>query len=87
MAVDKLTPPSGRAPNVPNWFAAVGMLRLAADHEWLHKATQELARYWRQKREQRHAVISAVPKSPRGKGKAPNSERQPPDKLLRAAKL
>jgi hypothetical protein len=25
------------APNAPKWFAAVEMIRLAADKDWLHK--------------------------------------------------
>jgi hypothetical protein len=41
------------APNAPKWFAAVEMIRLAADQDWLHKATKEIAKYWRNKRERR----------------------------------
>jgi hypothetical protein len=37
--------------NAPKWFAAVEMIRLAADQEWLHKATKEISKYWRHKRE------------------------------------
>jgi hypothetical protein len=29
------------------------MIRLAADQDWLHKATKEIAKYWRHKRERR----------------------------------
>jgi hypothetical protein len=29
------------------------MIRLAADQDWLHKATKEIAKYWRSKRERR----------------------------------
>ena len=39
------------APNAPKWFAAVEMIRLAADTDWLHKATKEISKYWRHKRE------------------------------------
>jgi hypothetical protein len=42
MAVGKLTPLGDPAPNAPNWFAAVEMIRLAADQDWLHKATKEV---------------------------------------------
>jgi hypothetical protein len=42
MAVGKLTPLGDPAPNAPKWFAAVEMIRLAADQAWLHKATKEL---------------------------------------------
>jgi hypothetical protein len=29
------------------------MIRLAADQDWLHKVTKEIAKYWRQKRARR----------------------------------
>jgi hypothetical protein len=51
MAVGKLTPLGDPAPNAPKWFAAVEMIRLAADQDWLHKATKEISKYWRNKRE------------------------------------
>ena len=51
MAVGKLMPPGDPAPNAPKWFAAVEMIRLAAGQDWLHKATKEISKYWRQKRE------------------------------------
>src|ERR1039458_9359762 len=41
------------APNAPKWFAAVEMIRLAAEQDWLHKATKEISKYWRNKRERR----------------------------------
>jgi hypothetical protein len=47
----KLTPLGDPAPNAPKWFAAVEMIRLAADQDWLHKATKEISKYWRLKRE------------------------------------
>ena len=53
MAVGKLTPLGDPAPNAPKWFAAVEMIRLATDQDWLHKATKEIARYWWQKRKRR----------------------------------
>jgi hypothetical protein len=53
MAVGKLTPLGDPAPNAPKWFAAVEMIQLAADKEWLHKATREISKFWRQKRERR----------------------------------
>jgi hypothetical protein len=47
-------PPLGDpAPNAPKWFAAVEMIRLAADRDWLYKATKEVAKFWRCKRERR----------------------------------
>jgi hypothetical protein len=59
MAAGKLTPLGDPAPNAPKWFAAVEMIRLAADQAWLHKATKELSKYWRHKRESRHSPLSA----------------------------
>ena len=53
MAVGKLTPLGDPAPNAPKWFAAVEMIQLAADKDWLHKATKEISKFWRLKRERR----------------------------------
>jgi hypothetical protein len=38
-------------PNAPKWFAAVEIIGLAADQDWLHKATKEIAKFWRNKRQ------------------------------------
>ena len=51
MGVGKLTPLGDPAPNAPKWFGAVQVIRLATDQEWLHKATKEIAKHWRNKRE------------------------------------
>jgi hypothetical protein len=53
MAVGKLTALGDPAPNAPKWFAAVEMIRLATDQDWLHKATKEIAKHWRLKRVRR----------------------------------
>jgi hypothetical protein len=53
MAVGKLIPLGDPAPNAPKWFAAVELIRLATDQDWLHKTTKEIAKYWRHKRERR----------------------------------
>ncbi|MGA2543592.1 MAG: hypothetical protein ABSG78_18740 [Verrucomicrobiota bacterium] len=55
MAVGKLTPLSDPARNAPKWFAAAEIVRLAADMDWLRKATKEISKYWRHKRERRQA--------------------------------
>jgi len=39
------------APNVPKWFAAVELIRLAGDQDWLHKSAKEISKFWRNKRE------------------------------------
>ena len=51
MAVGRLTPLGDPVPNAPKWFAAVEMIRLAADQDWLHKATKDVSKYWQNKRE------------------------------------
>ena len=38
MALGKLTPVGDPAANAPKWFAAVEVIRLAIDQDWLHKA-------------------------------------------------
>ena len=53
MGSRKLTPLGDPAPNAPKWFAAVEVLQLAMDVDWLHKASKEVAKYWRFKRERR----------------------------------
>jgi hypothetical protein len=51
MSLRKLVPLGDPAPNAPKWFAAIEVIQLAADREWLSKATRELSKYWRHKRE------------------------------------
>ena len=59
IAVDKLTPLGDPAANAPKWFAAVEMIHLATDHDWLHKSTREISKYWRNKRERRQMPIDS----------------------------
>ena len=56
MAVGKLTPLGDPAPNAPKWFAAVEIIRLAADQDWLHKATKEISKFWHSKRVRRQSI-------------------------------
>jgi hypothetical protein len=43
----KCLSPLGRpAPNAPKYFAAVEILALAQDRDWLERATKALARFW-----------------------------------------
>jgi hypothetical protein len=58
MAVGKLTPLGDPAPNAPKWVAAVEMIRLVADKDWLHKATKEVSKHWRDKRERRISLLA-----------------------------
>ena len=60
MAVGKLTPLGDPAPNAPKWFAAVELIRLAADQDWLHKATKEITKHWRKKREGRQNNLPCI---------------------------
>jgi hypothetical protein len=57
LAVGKLTPLGDPAPNAPKWFAAVEVIRLATEQDWLHKATKEIAKYWRHRRERRQTTV------------------------------
>ena len=50
MALGKLTPLGDLAPNAPKWFAAVRVIQLATERDWLHKATKEISKHWRLKR-------------------------------------
>ena len=56
MAIGKLTPLGDPAPNAPKWFAAVAMIRLATDQDWLHKATKEIVKFWKNKRQRGSAL-------------------------------
>ena len=60
MAARKLTPLGDPAPNAPKWFAAIEIVELAADRDWLHKATKEVSKYWRHKRERRSTSTGKV---------------------------
>jgi hypothetical protein len=51
MASGKLIPLGDPAPNAPKYFSGVEMIQLASDRDWLHKATKELAKHWKIKRE------------------------------------
>ena len=57
MASGKLTPLGEPAPNAPKWFAAMEVIRLAADNDWLNRATKEVSKYWRQKRERQQGLV------------------------------
>ena len=60
MAVGKLTPFGDPAPNAPKWFAAVEIIRLATDQDWLHKATKEITKFWKNKREKRQVHATGL---------------------------
>ena len=64
MATRKLTPLGDPAPNAPKWFSAIEVIGLAADREWLNKATREVSKYWRHKRERRENSAFAGRKVP-----------------------
>jgi len=63
MASGKLTPLGDPAPNAPKWFAAIEVLRLATDHDWLNKATKEVSKYWRHKRDRQGSPALSVARS------------------------
>ena len=66
MAVGKLTPLGDPSPNAPKWFGAVEVIRLAADRDWLHKATKEISKFWRQKRARRGLRVFELQAAPSG---------------------
>jgi hypothetical protein len=53
MSTRKLMPLGDPAPNAPKLFAGVDVMRLAIDLDWLSKATKDVAKYWRHKRQRR----------------------------------
>jgi hypothetical protein len=61
--IGKLMPLGDPAPNAPKWFAAVEVIRLATDKDWLHKATKEISKYWRNKRGRRQSPLAPLPRS------------------------
>ena len=81
MATRKLTPLGDPAPNAPKWFGAIEVIRLAADQDWLNKATKDVSKYWRQKRERRQTAEPSwlrAQKQARGNAATPKAERQAP---------
>ena len=50
MAGRKLIPLGDPAPTAPKWFAAMEVIRLAEDIDWLNRATKEVSKHWPQKR-------------------------------------
>jgi hypothetical protein len=61
MATRRLVPLGDPAPNAPKWFCTVEIIGLAVDREWLNKATRDVSKYWRHKRERQ-----AVARQPTG---------------------
>jgi len=53
LAAGTLEPLGDPAPNAPKWFAAIEIIGLAIDRDWLNKATREVSKYCRHKRERR----------------------------------
>jgi hypothetical protein len=64
LRVGKLTPLGDPAPNAPKWFSAVELIRLATDGDWLSRASREISKYWRNKRERCSKLRGARAKQP-----------------------
>ena len=83
MSAGKLTPLGDPAPNAPKWFAAVEVIRLATDLDWLHKATKELSKFWYNKRVRRQSsatsprITKRQPTRFLGEKVSPNSSPKP----------
>ena len=60
MASRKLVPLGDPAPNAPKWFAAIEIIHLAADKDWLNKASKEVSKYWKHKRQRRRNPRRAI---------------------------
>jgi hypothetical protein len=45
-----LKPLGNPAQNATKWFSAVEVLQLAADREWLDRATKRIGEHWKRKR-------------------------------------
>lgn len=84
MAAGKLTALGDPAPNAPKWFCALDILRLASDRDWLHKATKELGKYWRHKRERSGATPSTFRKKSAEKTSPDSSPRPTPTEQFEA---
>jgi hypothetical protein len=37
--------------HAPKWFAAVEMIRLVTNQDWLQKAAKEITKHWKNKRQ------------------------------------
>jgi hypothetical protein len=55
MSAGLLKPLGAPAPNAPKWFASVSLIELAADPNWLSKATRAVAKHWSHKRARRRS--------------------------------
>ena len=64
-----ISPLGTPAANAPKYFAAVEIVSLSGDREWLSRATRTIAKYWQQKNERKGAT---------GRGKS-NGAGQKPD--------
>ena len=67
MRTGKLEPLGDPAPNAPKLFSAVEIIALAADRDWLGKATKDISKHWRGKRDQ-----PPTPRSTCRKGRGPS---------------
>ena len=78
MAVGKLMPLGDPAPNAPKWFASIEIIKLSTDQVWLHKATKELSKYWRNKRGRRQTPVPS-PRSSEGRSIRIQAEKVSPN--------
>jgi hypothetical protein len=60
MRAGKLIPLGDPAPNAPKWFSAIELIELATDRDWLHKASKEVTKYWRHKRERQTENVTPL---------------------------
>ena len=60
MAAGLLSPLGKPAHNAPKYFAAVDIVELSQDREWLSRATRALAKYWLVKNSRKTAKAVAA---------------------------
>lgn len=58
MGSHQLIPLGKPAPNAPKYFAAIDIIGLATNSEWLDKATRLLSQHWKHKRQARQTAHS-----------------------------
>ena len=51
------------APNAPKYFASCEVEKLAADPDWLNKATKAISSHWRKKNAHRHCQVAEIQKA------------------------
>lgn len=74
-------------PNAPKYFARTEIERLAADPQWLDKATRAITQNWQAKNQRRNGAVSPrLPNKQLPKDPASTCRNSPADQLLSDSK-